>query len=102
MKTTRIRQNIKKFLNERPRNTTEIFDHLNKTLRHGTTTQQLGNVLAKDKDIVKVGYIKRSGIISGGYDICEWATKEWVSNNCQAWEQGEPALTDSNGKIRKN
>lgn len=102
MKTTRIRQNIKKFLNERPRNTTEIFDHLNNTMRHGTTTQQLGNVLSKDKDIVKVGYIKRSGIISGGYDICEWATKEWINNNCQTWDQGEPVLTDSNGEIRKN
>ncbi len=101
MKTTRIRQIIKKFLNERPRNTTEILEHLNNTMRHGTTSQQLGNVLAKDKDIVKVGYIKRSGIISGGYDICEWATKDWVSTNCQNWQDGMPALTDSHGKIRK-
>ena len=99
MKTTRIRQNIKKFLNERPRNTTEIFDHLNKTLRHGTTTQQLGNVLAKDKDIVKVGYIKRSGIISGGYDICEWATRNWVSPNCPGWQEGTPIIIDNDGNV---
>ena len=73
MKTTRIREKIKKFLGDRPRNTAEILEHINSTMRHGTTSQQLGNVLSKDKDIVKVGYIKRSGILSGGYDICECA-----------------------------
>ena len=75
MKTVRIREKIKKFLGDRPRNTAEILEHINSTMRHGTTSQQLGNVLSKDKDIVKVGYIKRSGILSGGYDICEWATR---------------------------
>ena len=82
MKTTRIREKIKKFLGDRPRNTAEILEYINSTMRHGTTSQQLGNVLSKDKDIVKVGYIKRSGILSGGYDICEWATRTWVSENC--------------------
>ena len=64
MKTVRIREKIKKFLGDRPRNTAEILEHINSTMRHGTTSQQLGNVLSKDKDIVKVGYIKRSGILS--------------------------------------
>jgi hypothetical protein len=83
MKTVRIREKIKKFLAERPRNTAEILEHINSTMRHGTTSQQLGNVLSKDKDIVKVGYIKRSGILSGGYE----------------WEDGKPILlnNDSNG-----
>ena len=67
MKTVRIREKIKKYLGDRPRNTAEILEHINSTMRHGTTSQQLGNVLSKDKDIVKVGYIKRSGILSGGY-----------------------------------
>ena len=53
MKTTRIREKIKKFLGDRPRNTAEILEHINSTMRHGTTSQQLGNVLSKDKDIVK-------------------------------------------------
>ena len=90
MKTTRIREKIKKFLGDRPRNTAEILEYINSTMRHGTTSQQLGNVLSKDKDIVKVGYIKRSGILSGGYDICEWATRTWVSENCPEWIEGTP------------
>jgi hypothetical protein len=56
-------------------------------------------VLSKDKDIVKVGYIKRSGILSGGYDICEWATRTWVSENCPEWIEGTPIIVDSEGNF---
>ena len=94
MKTVRIRQKIKAFLSERPRNTAEILEHINTTMRHGTTSQQLGNVLSKDKDIVKVGYIKRSGILSGGYDICEWAIVDWVKDKNPEWSPGQPFLLD--------
>lgn len=100
MKTVRIREKIKKFLAEKPRNTAEILEHINSTMRHGTTSQQLGNVLSKDKDIVKVGYIKRSGILSGGYDICEWATRIWVSDNCPDWKEGQPLILDNNGNVQ--
>tara|TARA_B100000614_G_scaffold41505_1_gene34281 strand:- start:2318 stop:2734 length:417 start_codon:yes stop_codon:yes gene_type:complete len=99
MKTVRIREKIKKFLGDRPRNTAEILEHINSTMRHGTTSQQLGNVLSKDKDIVKVGYIKRSGILSGGYDICEWATRIWVEDNCPGWKEGTPIIIDQQGNI---
>jgi len=48
MRTTRLRQKIKKFLDVRGEaNTTEILEHVNSTMRHGTTPQQLGNVLSK-------------------------------------------------------
>ena len=99
MKTTRIREKIKKFLGERPRNTAEILEHINSTMRHGTTSQQLGNVLSKDKDIVKVGYIKRSGILSGGYDICEWATRTWVSTTAPAGKKEPPIIIDQEGNV---
>ena len=102
MKTTRIREKIKKFLGDRPRNTAEILEYINSTMRHGTTSQQLGNVLSKDKDIVKVGYIKRSGILSGGYDICEWATRTWVSENCPEWVEGTTIIVDSEGNFMTN
>ena len=96
MKTVRIREKIKTFLADKPRNTAEILEHINSTMRHGTTSQQLGNVLSKDKDIVKVGYIKRSGILSGGYDICEWATRGWVSTNYPEWDGGPILMDDRN------
>ena len=75
MKTVRIREKIKKFLGDRPRNTAEIFGTYQQydETRHNQPATR--NVLSKDKDIVKVGYIKRSGILSGGYDICEVGNK---------------------------
>ena len=94
MKTTRIREKIKKFLGDHPRSTVEILEHINSTMRHGTTSLQLGNVLSKDEDIVKVGYIKRSGLLSGGFEICEWATRDWVSKHCPEWVEGTPLILE--------
>ena len=77
MRTTRLREKIKKFLNERGQaNTTEILEHVNSTMRHGTTSQQLGNVLSKDKDIRKIATTKRGGALSGRYEICVWTLRE--------------------------
>ena len=71
MRTRRLRQQIKKYLEKHGEcNTHQIQEHLNTTMRHGTTPQQLGNVLAKDKDIVKVRTTKRGGAVSGAYNLC--------------------------------
>jgi len=40
MRTTRLRQKIKKYLHSKGEaNTTEILEHVNTTMRHGTTPQ---------------------------------------------------------------
>ena len=79
MRTTRLRERIKRFLAEKGEaNTTEILEHVNTTTRHGTTPQQLGNVLSKDKDIEKVSTTKRGGALSGRYDICVWRLRDQV------------------------
>ena len=73
MRTTRLLQKINKFLDEKGEaNTTQILEYVNETMRHGTTPQQLGNVLSKDKDIMKVATTKRGGALSGRYEICVW------------------------------
>ena len=74
MRTRRLRDNIKKYLARNGEcNTQQILEHINSTMRHGTTPQQLGNVLSKDKDIVKVSETRRAGTLSGSYAICIWA-----------------------------
>ena len=76
MRTTRLRENIKKYLATHGEcNTQQILEHINSTMRHGTTSQQLGNVLAKDKDIMKVSETRRAGTLSGSYGICVWALR---------------------------
>lgn len=72
----RIRQEIKLYLEDGKKNIVQILEHINKKYRMGSTMQQLGNVLSKDRDIIKVGKVPRSGIASGTYLITEWALKE--------------------------
>ena len=73
MRTTRIRQKLKKYLLDNPeKSTTHIFDHINNNMKGGVTMQQLGNVLAKDKDIEQVGMVRKKGALSGSYVLCTW------------------------------
>jgi len=100
MKTVRIRRKINEYLGNGPRNTAEIMEHINSTMRHGTTSQQLGNVLSKDKHIIKIGFVKKSGILSGGYDICEWATPDWVREHLPEKDSNEIVYKRPNGSVK--
>ena len=77
MKTMRVRKMIKEYISTKPRSTKEILDHINSRSKHGTNLQILGNILGKDKDIVKVGTTKINevdyGSRNGHYKICVWA-----------------------------
>jgi len=100
MKTVRIRQKISDYLSLRPRNSAEILEHINSTMKHGTTSQQLGNVLSKDKHVIKIGFVKKSGILSGGYDICEWATPDWVREHMPEEDSNEIIYNTPNGSVK--
>ncbi len=76
MKTTRIRKEIKIYLGDGKKNIVQLLEHINNRFRLGSTMQQLGNVLSKDEDIIKVGKVPRGGMVSGTYLISEWALKE--------------------------
>ncbi len=86
---SRTRDKIRKFLADRPRNTAEILEHINSTMRRGITSEQLDSILSKDGEILKVGHRKRSGNLSGGYDIEEWATRIWVADNIPDWKEDD-------------
>ena len=103
MKTTRIREKIKKFLGDRPRNTAEILEYINSTMRHGTTSQQLGNVLSKDKDIVKVAtssapgssqaaMISANGPLETGFPPTVLVGKKELQLSSTMKEMSQPAL----------
>ena len=73
MRTTRIRQKVKKYLMTHGEvATTKIYDHVNETMTWGVTMQQLGNVLSKDKDIEQISEVRKGGAISGGYTVMTW------------------------------
>ncbi len=99
MSSVILRKKIKEYLADGTKNTTEIQSYINSETRHGTTSQQLGNVLSKDKDIVKVGSIRRDSIISGRYDIGVWGMKNWVREKLPDWN-GEQLYLDDNKDIQ--
>ena len=90
MKTVRIRVGIKAFLSDGPKDTIEIHKHLNTTMRYGTTIRQLGNILSKDKDIVKVG----NPMGGRRFRMDVWAVKDWVKKNIEGWKEGAEVLLD--------
>ena len=56
-RTQRLRTEIQSYLREvGEANTTAILDHVNTRFRWGATMNQLGNVLARDRRFVKVGF----------------------------------------------
>ncbi len=68
-----MRSRIVKYLEEhKEASFTEILLHLNKTTRHGTTSQQLGNVLSKNTEFENSGKVFQESIISGGYEVTVW------------------------------
>ena len=73
MKTKRIRILIAAYLEKEGKaNFTKILTHINDTTKHGTTSQQLGNVLAKNTEFRKCGMVFQESILSGGHEVTVW------------------------------
>ena len=63
---------VKKITEEGPQSTTDLYDAINDHFRHGTTTNSLSNILAKDPQFEKHGMIEQASLLSGSYKICVW------------------------------
>ena len=73
-RTQRLRQEISTYLtNVGEANTTDILDHVNKPFRWGATMNQLGNVLARDRRFVKVGFDEGTDIGGFRMRVCVWS-----------------------------
>ena len=72
-RTKRLRKAILLFLEENgDSNTNQIMDYINKKYRWGTSINQLGNVLAKDKRFEKVGFYNNSTGGGTRCRVCIW------------------------------
>ena len=118
MRTTKLLKNIRNYLNgdvpetwlkkgitdrrAGPASTQEILSVYNSATRHGTTPQQLGNVLSIDQYIIKVGNTKVSGSgLSGKYDICMWDTVDNIIKVLPDFEKGDRVFTDEDGNLER-
>lgn len=67
MKTARIRKLVREYLATGEKMTTEILGYINENSRHGSSTNQLGNVLSGSKEFKKTGRDKFGGMRRGSY-----------------------------------
>jgi len=73
-RTQRLRQEISTYLTSvGEANTTDILDHVNQRFRWGATMNQLGNVLARDRRFVKVGFDEGTDIGGFRMRVCVWS-----------------------------
>ena len=70
----RLITKVAKYLAEvGPKNSREILEFVNTTSRHGSSMNELGNVLAKTRFFRKCNYMERvASYQSGSYDIEVW------------------------------
>ena len=73
-RTQRLRQEISTYLSSvGEANTTDILDHVNQRFRWGATMNQLGNVLARDRRFVKVGFDEGTDLGGFRMRVCVWS-----------------------------
>lgn len=75
-----------------PASFNQILDYLNDVIRHGVTTNQLVNILGKDKEIMRLGYIseKRSSLSVNFY-----STKTYVKQILPGFESGREVTLEA-------
>ena len=116
MKTVRIRKDLVDFLDGNIKynwqdkgqqllqdllhDQSELLEFYNLVSRHGTSSHQIGNILSKDKNIIKVGLVRKAGLTSGAYEICEWASVTWVLDNLPDRGSNEIVYESTIGKLQ--
>lgn len=73
-KTSRLRNEIVQYLEQNGMcNTSQILEHVNKRFRWGATMNQVGNVLARDRRIEKLGLTEGTTMAGFRERVCVWA-----------------------------
>ena len=77
MDTEKIRNLIKKHLSEKPRNTIEIKHWLSENIDL-KDNYDLAAILESDPSIIRIGRVRKSGLVGNESPLSEWATDKWV------------------------
>ena len=77
MDTEKIRNLVKKHLSEKPRNTVEIKRWLSENIDLNDS-YDLAAILESDPSIIRIGRVRKSGLVGKESPLSEWATDKWV------------------------
>jgi len=81
MENGRIRDLIRKFVSEKPRNTAEIAAWISSQSNSQAPRSDIASILEMDDKIVRIGTVRRSGIAGREYPLSEWASDKWVAHH---------------------
>ena len=76
MDMNNIRTSIKKYLTKKPRNTAEITSWLSS--KNISSNHGIVEILESDASIIRIGVVRKSGMIDKKLPLSEWATEDWV------------------------
>ena len=80
MKDNELKDLVIKYLSRRPKNTAEIMTWLRErnTQKSGI---EIATMLESDPQVVRIGTVRKGGIIDSETPLSEWATHKWVEEN---------------------
>jgi len=81
MDSQKLRQMIRKYLSEKPRNTIEISSWIESQAEMKDGPSDLTRLLESDDSIVMIGTVRKSGVRSNDALISEWANLTWVEHH---------------------
>ena len=81
MGSRNLRELIRKYLSERPRNTIEISAWLANQIDSANSPSDITNILESDDQITRIGTVRKSGMRRTESPVSEWASNSWVEHH---------------------
>ena len=80
MDSQNLRELIRKYLSERPRNTIEISVWLASQIDSVNSPSDITRILESDNQIARIGTVRKSGMRRSESPVSEWASSSWVEH----------------------
>ena len=81
MDSQNLRELIRKYLSERPRNTIEISVWLASQIDSVNSPSDITRILESDNQIARIGTVRKSGMRRSESPVSEWASSSWVEHH---------------------
>ena len=76
-----LREIIRNYLSEKPRNTIEISAWIANQIDYANSPSEITKILESDERITRIGTLRKSGMVGSDVTVSEWATNSWVQHH---------------------
>tara|TARA_B100000029_G_scaffold69833_1_gene62109 strand:- start:744 stop:1019 length:276 start_codon:yes stop_codon:yes gene_type:complete len=81
MDAQNLRELIRNYLSQRPRNTIEISTWLSRRIDPKNRPADITSILESDDQIMRIGTVRQSGMHRADSPVSEWASSDWVEHH---------------------